>query len=49
MWIAARFGEVTVLFNVKDETSVSWLKEEHGVGDTREEAIKNLKGRLSHD
>lgn len=49
MWIAAMVGEVTVLFNVENETSVSWLKEVRGRGETREEAIKDLKRRLSHE
>jgi hypothetical protein len=49
MWIAAMVGEVTVLFNVENEASVSWLKEVQGRGGTREEAIKDLERRLSHE
>ncbi len=49
MWIAARIGDVTVLFNVENEANVSWLKEVHGKGETREEAIEDLEGRLPHD
>ena len=49
MWIAVMVGEVMVLFNVEHETSVVWLKEVQGRGETREEAIKDLKRRLSHE
>lgn len=48
-WIAVKVGDVTVLLNVENEESVSWLREEHGTGMTREDAIKDLKGRLSHE
>ncbi|MBU7042468.1 MAG: hypothetical protein HXS47_02665 [Theionarchaea archaeon] len=49
MWIAALIGGVTVLFYVENESSVSWLKEKHESGNTREEAINNLKVRLLHE
>lgn len=49
MWVAVEFGDVTVLFNVEDETNVSWLKKVHGTGYTREEAVEDLKGRLSSE
>ena len=48
-WIAVKFGDTTVLINVENEESVSWLKEEHGTGMTREDAVKDLKWRLSHE
>lgn len=47
MWIAIEIDDVTVLFNSEDEESLSWLDKTHGVGETREEAIQNLKRRLS--
>jgi hypothetical protein len=49
MWIAVEFGNVTVLFNTENEESLSWLKKAHGVGETREEAIRNLEERIPHD
>jgi hypothetical protein len=48
-WIAVRVGEDTVLFNSDSEETLSWLKEIHGVGQTREEAIINLERRLVHE
>ncbi|MBU7013323.1 MAG: hypothetical protein HXS52_09140 [Theionarchaea archaeon] len=49
MWIAVRVGEDTVLFNSGSEETLSWLKETHGIGQTREEAIIDLERRLSHE
>ncbi|MBU6997742.1 MAG: hypothetical protein HXS41_02015 [Theionarchaea archaeon] len=49
MWIAVRVGEDTILFNSDSEETLNWLKEIHGVGQTREEAIFDLERRLSHE
>jgi hypothetical protein len=49
MWIAAHVHGTTVLFHVENESYVSWLKGDYGVGETREEAIKNLGVRISHE
>lgn len=45
-WVATKCGDVTVLFSVEDEKSLSWLENVHGVGKTREDAIQDLRRKL---
>ena len=45
-WVATKSGDVTVLFNVENEESLSWLEKAYGIGKTREEAIRNLRKKL---
>lgn len=45
-WIATKYGDVTVLFNVENEQSLSWLEKTYGIGKTREDAVRNLRKKL---
>lgn len=45
-WIAAKYGDVTVLFNVGNEDNLLWVEKAHGEGKSREEAITDLRKKL---
>jgi hypothetical protein len=45
-WVATKFGDVTVLFSVENEESLSWLEKSYEIGKTREDAIRNLRKKL---
>jgi hypothetical protein len=45
-WVATKFDDVTVLFSVENEESLSWLEKAYEIGKTREDAIRNLRKKL---